>query len=171
MQLKALLLMMSVSSLALAAGAPLSESDFVYRVINFTIFAAILYYFLADVVRNFFKNRREEISARLDEVSKRLQASKQAKKDAQIALEESRERAAEIIETAKKECQLIAAKFEEQAENDIKNLEKAFEGKLKLEQGKVTKEVVSEVLDELLKDDAASIDEEKFIKLVSKKVA
>jgi F-type H+-transporting ATPase subunit b len=171
MHLKVLLLLTVSATYALAAAAPISESDFFYRVINAAIFFGILYYLIADTVKNFFKNRSSEIAQRLEEVSKKLQASKQAKKDAQLALDQSRARATQIIENAKKECQLISKKHEEQTRQDILNLQKAHEEKLKLEQSKVTKEVVQEILDELLEQDVAGIDHEKFVKLVQKKVA
>jgi len=171
MQTKAILLFFTFSTFALAASTPIGESDFIYRVINATIFFGILYYLVNDVVRNFFKNRTASIASKLDEVSKKLQASKQARKDAQLELEKVKAKAAEIVENAKKECQLIASKIEAQCDDDLKNLEKAYDEKLKLEKAKVTKEVVREILDELLSEDVASIDQEKFIKLVQKKVA
>jgi F-type H+-transporting ATPase subunit b len=171
MHIKILFLTVLSSTYALAAAAPLAESDFVYRVINATIFFSILYYLLNDTVRNFFKGRTEEIANRLEEVSKRLQASKQARKDAQLELEKAKAKAIEIVENAKKECQLVANKIEQQSEIDVQNLDKAYQEKLKLERSKVTKEIVEEILEELLGDDVASIDQEKFIKLVSKKVA
>lgn len=171
MQIKVLFLLLISSTYALAAAAPIGESDFVYRVINATIFFAILYYLLNDTIRNFFKGRSEEIASRLDEVSKKLQASKQARKDAQLELEKAKAKAVEIVENAKKECQHIAAKIEDQSDNDVANLQKAYDEKLKLERSKITKETVEEILEELLGDDVASIDQEKFIKLVGKKVA
>lgn len=171
MQLKAILLFFTFSTYALAASTPLGESDFFYRVINASIFFGILYYLLNDLVRNFFKDRTASIASRLDEVSKKLQASKQARKDAQLELEKAKAKAVEIVENAKKECQFIASKIEQQCDNDVKNLDKSYDEKLKLERSKVTKEVVEEILEELLSEDVASIDQEKFIKLVQKKVA
>ncbi len=171
MQLKVLLLLIFSSTYALAATAPISESDFFYRVINAAIFVGILYYLIADIVKNFFKNRSQEIAQRLEEVNKKLQASKQAKKDAQVALDQSKTRATQIVESAKKECQLISKKYEQQAEQDIINLQKAHEEKMKLERSKITKEVVKEIMEELLDQDIAGIDQEKFVKLVQKKVA
>ncbi|MGM0622536.1 MAG: F0F1 ATP synthase subunit B [Campylobacterota bacterium] len=171
MQLKALLLLVTFSTFSFAAAAPLGESDFFYRVVNVAIFVGILYYLINDKVREFFKERTAKIAGRLDEVSQKLQASKQQRKDAQLELEKAKARSVEIVENAKKECQFIATKVEEQSDVDIKNLEKAFDEKLKLERSKVTKEVVNEIMEELLSEDIASIDQEKFIKLVQKKVA
>ena len=169
--MKKLLLISIISSIVMASDVSISNSDFVPRVINFLIFAGILYYLIADAIKGFFSSRREDISNKLDEVSKRLQASKQAKKDAQLALEDAKEKAIELVEITKKECQLIAKRYEEQTEQDLKNLQKQHDDKMDVERSKVTKQVVTEVLEEILKDEATNHDKEKFIKLVAKKVA
>ncbi len=39
------------------------ETDFLPRVFNFVIFAALLYYLLANPIKNFFKGRSEGIAA------------------------------------------------------------------------------------------------------------
>ena len=171
MQIKALIIFLSFTTYAFAADAPLFESDFFYRVFNVTIFLSILYYLVNDIVRKFITDRTKRIAARLDEVSDKLKASKQARKDAQLHLEQSKAKAVEIVENAKKECQYIAKKIEEQSDNDVANLEKSLEDRQKLERSKITTEVVEQVMNELLQEDIASIDQETFIKLVQKKVA
>ena len=65
------------------------ETDFWPRVFNFVIFASLLYYLLANPIKNFFKGRTEGISAQLNEIEMKLQAAKDEKKEAQNRLEES----------------------------------------------------------------------------------
>jgi len=59
------------------------ESDFWPRVINFTIFAALLWYLLANPIKNFFVGRKEGIASQLKEIEEKLQAAKNEKKEAQ----------------------------------------------------------------------------------------
>jgi len=56
------------------------ETDFLPRLVNFIIFAAILYYFVADLIKNFFTGRSKEISSKLEEVQNRLKATKKKQK-------------------------------------------------------------------------------------------
>ena len=56
--------------------------DIVPRTINFIIFAAILYYLIANPVKNAYKGRIEGIAARLDNIEQKLKESKAKKDDA-----------------------------------------------------------------------------------------
>ena len=65
------------------AGAMASEGhaaprwgDFGWRVLNFVIFAGILWYFVGGLAKRFFKNRRETISGALDNLDERRAKAK-----------------------------------------------------------------------------------------------
>ncbi len=146
-------------------------TDFVPRLVNFIIFAAIIYYFVAEPVKNFFKNRSGGIAAELEEVQNRLKAAKKAKEDAKAAYEAAQKTAEEIIESAKKESQLLAKKLDEQLHAELENLEKLQEEKMEVEKRQMVRKTVSEVLSELFKGDAIAMDEKKFVNLIMKKVA
>jgi len=147
------------------------ETDFLPRLVNFIIFAAILYYFVADLIKNFFIGRSKEISSKLEEVQNRLKATKKAKEDAEAAYKAALVTAEEIIESAKKESKLLAKKMDEQLNNELENLEKMQEEKMAVEKRQVVRKIATEVLSELYKGDAISMDEKKFVNLISKKVA
>lgn len=147
------------------------ESDFWPRVINFTIFAAILYYLIANPIRNFFKGRREGISAQLKEIEKKLQAAKEEKKDAQTRLDESVNKAAEIIEDAKMEAKILAEKIAKASENELHVLEKQFEEKITLEERKAARDVIDEILSENITTEDIMLDENKVVDIIAKKVA
>jgi len=147
------------------------ENDFWPRVINFTIFAAILYYLLANPIKNFFKGRREGIAGQLKEIESKLQAAKDEKKEAQTRLDESVHKAAEIIEDAKKEAEILAAKIAEASENELVVLEKQFEEKIALEERKAARDVIDEVLSENITTDDIALDENKVVDIITKKVA
>jgi len=147
------------------------ENDFWPRVINFTIFASILYYLVANPIKNFFKGRREGIAAQLKEIENKLQAAKDEKKEAQARLDESVNKAAEIVEDAKAEAEILAKKIAEASVNELSVLEKQFEEKITLEERRAAREVIDEVLSENITTDDIMLDENKVVDIISKKVA
>ncbi|WP_456403450.1 F0F1 ATP synthase subunit B [Hydrogenimonas sp.] len=164
---------LSLPVMLFASGAEVSNggTDFVPRLVNFIIFVAILYYFAAEPIKNFFKGRTAEIASQLEEVQNRLKATKKAKEDALAEYEAAQTTAEEIIEAAKKESQLLARKLDEQLQNELENLEKLQEEKMEVEKRQLVRKTVAEVLSELFKGDAIGMDEKKFVNLIMKKVA
>jgi F-type H+-transporting ATPase subunit b len=147
------------------------ESDFWPRVINFTIFAALLYYLIANPIKNFFKGRSEGIATQLNEIEKKLQAAKDEKKEAQNRLDESKKRAEEILADAKAEAILLAEKIATANQNDLALLDKQLEEKMSLEERKAAREVIDEILSENITTDDIMLDEAKVVEIISKKVA
>ena len=147
------------------------HTDFVPRLVNFIIFVAILYYFVADFVKNFFAKRSKDIANRLEEVQERLKAAKKAKEEAEAEYQAALVTAEEIIESAKKESQLLAKKMDEQLAIELDNLEKLQQEKMEIEKRQMIRKIATEVLTELHKDDAVNMDESKFINLIVKKAA
>ncbi len=147
------------------------ETDFWPRVINFTIFAALLYYLLANPIKNFFKGRSEGISVQLNEIEKKLQAAKDEKKEAQNRLDESKKRAEEILADAKAEAILLAEKIATANQNDLALLDKQLEEKMSLEERKSAREAIDEILSDNITGDDIMLDEAKVVEIISKKVA
>lgn len=151
--------------------ATLWDSDFKYRVFNFVIFAGILYYLLANPIKNFFVGRSEDISNSLKEIERRLQEAKEIEKEAQNRVDDSQKRASKIIEDAKNEAEFLAKKIEETTDNEISTLEKQYQEKMSFEERKVTQEAIDEILSENISSSDISIDETKVVDIISKKVA
>lgn len=147
------------------------ETDFWPRVFNFVIFASLLYYLLANPVKNFFKGRTEGISAQLNEIEMKLQAAKDEKKEAQNRLEESENKAKEIIADAKAEAVILAEKIAIANENELAILDKQFEEKIALEERKSAREAIDEILSNNITNDDIMLDEAKVVEIISKKVA
>jgi len=147
------------------------ETDFWPRVFNFVIFASLLYYLLANPIKNFFKGRTEGISSQLNEIELKLQAAKDEKKEAQNRLEESKKRAEEIIADAKAEAVILAEKIAIANQNDLAVLEKQFEEKTVLEERKSAREAIDEILSDNITSEDIMIDEAKVVEIISKKVA
>ena len=147
------------------------ETDFLPRAVNFIIFAALLYYLLANPIKNFFKGRSEGIAAQLNEIEKKLQAAKDEKKEAQSRLDESENRAEEIIADAKAEAVILAEKIAIANQNDLAHLDKQLEEKMSLEERKSAREAIDEILSDNITTDDIMLDEAKVVEMISKKVA
>jgi F-type H+-transporting ATPase subunit b len=147
------------------------ETDFWPRVFNFVIFASLLYYLLANPIKNFFKGRTEGISAQLNEIEKKLQAAKDEKKNAQNRLDESAKKAEEIVADAKAEAVILAEKIATANQNDLAVLDKQFEEKMALEERKSAREAIDEILSDNITNDDIMLDEAKVVEIISKKVA
>lgn len=147
------------------------ESDFIPRIVNFTIFAGVLYYLLANPIKNFFKGRSDKIEAQLADIQKRLQDAKNAQKEAQSHLENSENRAEEIIADAKAEAIYLSEKIALDNQNELAMLDKQYEEKISLMKRKSIRAVINEVLSENITNNDIILDEKKVVDIISRKVA
>ncbi|MCB4750510.1 MAG: F0F1 ATP synthase subunit B [Sulfurovum sp.] len=147
------------------------ENDFWPRVINFTIFAVLLWYLVASPIKDFFIGRSERIASQLKETEEKLQVAKEEKKEAQARLKESIKKADQIIKDAKKETLILAKKIAEANKQELEAIQKQFEEKIVFEERKATREVIDEVLSENITIDDIVLDEAKVIHIISGKVA
>lgn len=147
------------------------ESDFWPRVINFTIWIALLYYLIANPIKNYFLGRSEGIAAQLNEIEVKLQSAKNEQKEAQSRLDESYKKVAQIIDDAKNEAIILAQKISESNENELALMEKQLEEKMIMEERKSARETIDSVLSENITNDDIIIDASKVVDIISKKVA
>jgi len=147
------------------------ETDIVPRTINFLIFAAILYRFIAEPIKSFFKGRSEEIVKTLKSIQEKVEESKKAKEEALKKLEESKVLAQNIIEDAKKEAELIVSKMREDMKNELNLLEKYTEERKEIEKRKMVKTIVSETVEQLFSKEIQAFDNKELVNIVMKKVA
>ena len=169
---KTLTLLLALSGLVFAsAAAEPAHTDIVQRTVNFVLFAAILWYLLANPVKNFFANRSATIANELKSVQDKLNESVQKKKDALAKISEAEKLAVEILEAAKKESKVLNDSILEQCESDLANLEKAHESKMDLAQRRMVASVVEEVLQEVIKEGASELSKDAMVNVILKKVA
>ncbi len=165
-------LLMLAPVLLLASGAHESgTTDIIPRTINFLIFAAILYYLIAQPAKEFYLGRKGDIANRLDSIQVKLRESNSKKEIALQKVEEAKTSARVIVETAKKEALLISEKINADLMLEIENLDKAFNDKTIIEKRKMTRAVVSDVLDEMFKEGSIALDQDEIVKIINKKVA
>jgi len=146
-------------------------SDFWPRVVNFTIFAGILYYLAASPIKDFFTGRSKDIANQLNEIEEKLQAAKDEKKEAQVRLDASEKKAEEILVDAKAEAGIMADKIAATNVSELAMLEKQLEEKMSLEERKSAREAIDEVLSENITTDDINLDEKKVVDIIAKKVA
>jgi len=146
-------------------------TDIVQRTVNFVIFAGILWYLLAEPVKNYFGGRSQGIANELQKVQDRLRESKQAKEAAEIKINEARNLAEEIMITASKEGKILNAKILKQCDADVENLQKQSVAVMELEQRKMVRELVDEIMEDVLAEESLVLDREAMANIIMKKVA
>ena len=146
-------------------------TDIVARTVNFLIFAAILYYLIADKIKAYFAGRTSGIAGRLTEIQEKLKSVKSSKEEALKEAEEAKVKAADLIETAKKEAKMLSEKIASDAEAEVAHLRAAFEERKAIEEKKMTKSVVAEVIEELFQGDKLKLTSDDFMQIIKKKVA
>ena len=148
-----------------------ATTDIVPRVINFVIFAGILYYLLADKIKVYFKDRELEVADKLTSIQDKLRESKNEKELAIKKISEAKDSAKSILEVAKKEASLMSDKIKNDLSQSIEHLQKSHTERVEIEQSKMNKEVVSEVVDEIFSKDGFKLKGEDLVNIIKKRVA
>jgi F-type H+-transporting ATPase subunit b len=147
------------------------HTDIVERSVNFFIFAAILYYLLADKMKTFFGDRTKSIQAELDKAQEMIKESQKRVDDAKKEVEKSKAIAEELIASANGDIESIKSKINDSVEQEIKVLGKVSIDKQEIETREVKREVVQNVLDQLLSDDNIALSQDDLANIILKKVA
>lgn len=145
--------------------------DFWQRVINFSIFAALLYYLAANPIKAFFKGRREGIAKRFKDIEEKLNASKDAAKKAEENLVANQAKAEELKKDSVVEGAILAENIAKKNAETLESMEKQSAEKMEHESKKMTKNVINKLLADGITNDDIAVDESKVVSLVSKKVA
>ena len=147
------------------------NSDFFYRVLNFSIFAGILYYLLANPIKAYFSGRSEGIAKQLEEIEEKLQASANERLSAEENVKKSEKRATEIISDAGLEAQTLADNIAEKNAVALTLLEKQADAKQALSTKKATQATIDTLLNDGFDNSDIAVDEAKVVSLISGKVA
>ena len=124
--------LLSASAAWAAEGHGPRWDDFGWRVLNFVLFAGILWYFIGGKAKQFFRNRREGISSELDnldarrknareELDKVEQRIRNLEAERRAILDESREQAENLKRSIIDEARAHAAQIVEQARRSAEN--------------------------------------------------
>lgn len=147
------------------------DYDIVPRTINFLIFAAILVYLLKNPAKNFYNNRIAKISSRLEDIQKRVLDSKNKKLEMIKQLESAKKEAANAVEFAQKEAEILTQKIKEDTKNELLLLERYFEEQKDYEQRKMQKEVIASILNQMFDAKENALSQDEILAIMLKKVS
>jgi F-type H+-transporting ATPase subunit b len=147
------------------------STDIVQRTINFLIFAGILFYILAEPVKNYFSGRSMGIADELEKVQERLRESKRLKDAAEHKIEEAERFASELAESSKKENKILSDKILTQCEQELEIIAKQSVALMELDKRKMVREVVSGVMNDVMQNSGEALGKEAMTEILKKKVA
>jgi F-type H+-transporting ATPase subunit b len=159
-----------MSTYALASGGE-GGTDIVQRTVNFLLFAGLIWYLVAEPVKNFFASRSQGIADELKRVQEKLNESVTFKKEALAKISEAEKFAEELAVSSKKENKVLNDKIMAQCEVELENLVKQNESLKEFEQRRMVRLVVEDVLDKVISQSGDSFDKEAMANVILKKVA
>ena len=166
-----LALFIASASVFASGGAAEGGTDIVPRTINFLIFAGIIWYLISEPVKNFFVGRSRGIADELNKVQVKLRESKEAKEAALQKVEDAKILALEIIAGAEKEKKILSGTVMKQCDADLENLAKQNVAVMDLEQRKSVRDIVDEVMNDVMVQAGESLNKDKMAQIIMKKVA
>ena len=166
-----LVLMLTISTYALASEAGHGETDIVQRTVNFLLFAGLVWYLVGEPVKNFFASRSQGIADELKKVQERLNESISLKKHAETEIEKAEKFAEELVISSKKENKIINDNIMSQCELDLETLLRQANSSKDFAQRKMVRNVVEDVLKETLSQSSGDFDKEAMANVILKKVA
>ena len=166
-----ILFFLALPFLAYASEHGGTNYDIVERTLNFLLFFAILVYFAAKPLKALYQSRIDRIANKLESIQEKLRESKAKKDDVLKRVEEAKQNANALIETAKKEAVNLREKTKEATKFEIERLEKAYEEQKAFEERKIRKNVVTEILDGVFDEKSLEISQSNLIKIIQKKAS
>ncbi len=166
-----LVLMLMISTYALASEAEHAGTDIVQRTVNFLLFAGLVWYLVGEPVKSFFAARSQAIADDLKKVQEKLNESIALKKDALAKITDAEKFAQELMVTAKKENKIINDNMMSQCDMELEALGKHHVSVMEFEQRNMVRNVVENIMEETLSQTAESFDKEAMANVILKKVA
>lgn len=167
-----LLLIMMISTYALASsGAESGGTDIVQRTVNFLLFFGLIWYLVAEPVKNYFAARSQNIADELQKVQDKLNESVNLKKDALSKISEAEKFAEELVVASKKENKILNDSIMFQCDSDLEIMAKQSASLMEFEQRRMVRDVVESVVNEVLNQSSESFDREAMANVILKKVA
>jgi len=166
-----IVLMLMISTIALASDAEHAGTDIVQRTVNFLLFAGLVWYLVAEPMKNFFASRSQGIADEMQKVQDKLKESVDLKKEALSKITEAEKFAEDLVVVSKKENKILNDNIMSQCEIDLENLSKQQNTLMEFEQRKMVRTVVEETLEEVLNQSNDGFDKEAMANVILKKVA
>jgi F-type H+-transporting ATPase subunit b len=160
-----------ISTIALASNAEHAGTDIVQRTVNFLLFAGLIWYLVAEPVKNYFASRSQAIADEMKKVQDKLNETATLKKEAQAKITDAQKFVQELTINSKKENKIINDNIIAQCDVDLEILSKQQSSLMEFEQRKMVSNVVEETLQEVLNQSSDGFDKEAMANVILKKVA
>jgi F-type H+-transporting ATPase subunit b len=165
-----LVTLLAISTVALASEAG-GETDIIQRTVNFLLFAGLIWYLIAEPVKNYFNARSESVADELKKVQDKLNETISLKKEALAKISDAEKFAEELVVSSKKENKVINDNIMAQCEIELENLSTQNASLMDFEQRKMVRNVVEEVIEKVLSESGDSFDKKAMADVILKKVA
>lgn len=165
------MLMISTYALASSGSAENSGTDIIQRTVNFLLFAGLIWYLVAEPVKNYFASRSQSIADEMKKVQDKLKETANLKKDALAKISAAEKFAQDLAVSSKKENKIVNDNIMSQCDADIEIMAKQQAVLIEFEQRKMVRGVVEETLKEVLAQSDESFDKEAMANVILKKVA
>jgi F-type H+-transporting ATPase subunit b len=146
-------------------------TDIVQRTVNFLLFAGLVWYLIAEPVKDYFQSRSQGIADELNKIQERLDESIALKEEALTKVVDAENFAKELKDITKKENKLLSDNIMLQAEADLEILSKQNDSVMEFEQRKMINNVVENILSDVLSQSSESFDKKAMANVILKKVA
>ena len=166
-----IMLLISTYALASSGNSEHASTDIVQRTVNFLIFAGLIWYLVAEPVKNYFTSRSQSIADELKKVQDKLNESIALKKEALAKISDAEKYAENLAALSKKENKILNDNIMSQCESELENLSKQNKSLMDFEQRKMIRTVVEEVVENVLSGSFESFDKEAMANVILKKVA
>jgi len=168
---KILLLLVIATSLFAGETSTVNSTDIVWRTINFVIFAAIVWYLTADPIKTYLTNRTKKIADALQSTQNKIHELKQQKIEAEQKVVDAKKMAEEILTLSKRENEIVVDSMLSRCDAELSILDEQNLSLMELEQRKMVKGVVEDILTDLLTQDDVSLNKQEMVDIILKKVA
>jgi F-type H+-transporting ATPase subunit b len=160
------------STILLAAGhSGHVETDIIPRTVNFSIFAALVYYLLADKIKSFFASRSNGIAKSFSEVEEKIKASRLATETAKAKKDEAKKIGDELIIASNADAKHQAIRIVENAKLEAISIRKHAIEDMELLKRRTITEVVTNSLNEIISQDGLGVDDTELGEVLARKVA
>ena len=166
-----LVIMLMISTYALASSAENAGTDIVQRTVNFILFAGLVWYLVAEPVKNYFASRSQAIADELQKVQDKMNESISLKKEALARISDAEKQAGEIANSLKKENKVLNDNIMKQCDVELETISKQHVSLMEFEQRKMVRNVVEDVVTDVLSQSSDNFDKEAMANVILKKVA
>lgn len=128
-------------------GHGLNWGDFLWRIINFIIFVAIIWKFAGKKIADFFRGRREEIETKLTDLSARREEAEQRLQDVEQSIANLEQEKAKILEDFKDQGEAIKAAIIQKAEEEAEKMKAQAEHSIEQERRSALKDIRFQLAD------------------------